>query len=281
MNVIEKQIPHWEAAMRCGLIGGRPFSEPCVKTYVYYLKWFLGQYHELSMEHVKDVLLTVPVEHFAKRLKIYEAIRCFARYLIEQEAFNSDFLDKIRRYKPKRHIPPKKITVDEMSIEKLFTVCDTPLDTIIVELLSQTGLRVTEACQLTLSDINLEKRVLTVRLAKWGKTRRVGLTQRIKTALEDYLNQRPTCGSQQFLVTSTGKPVERFGVRTRLEKLGRRVGVQVTPHALRRAFVTLNANKGRPLVMLQIACGHSDIATTRSYCLTTEDEAIQAMQGWE
>jgi site-specific recombinase XerD len=281
MSNPSKHIPHWEAAMRCGLMGGRPFSEPCVKTYTYYLTWFLKQYHELTIDHVKDMLLTIPAENFAKRLKIYEAIRCFARYLIEQEELDAFFLERISRYKPKRHIPPRKITVDEANIEKLLTVCDTPLDTIIVELLSQTGLRVTEACQLSLEDLDLEKGFLTVKRAKWGKTRRVGLTQRVRSALEHYRARRPVCESSKLLVTAQGNPLERYGVRTRLEKLGRRVDVQVTPHALRRAFVTLNANKGRPLVMLQIACGHSDIATTRSYCLTTEDEAIQAMQGWE
>jgi len=220
------------------------------------------------------------VKHFAKRLKIYEAIRCFARYLIELEALDASFLEKVRRFKPKRHMPPKKITVDEANIDKLLTVCDTPLDTIIVELLSQTGLRVSEACQLTLADVDLNKGFLTVKLAKWGKTRRVGLTQRVQVSILEYLSQRPAVSSERLLVTPQGRTVERHGVRTRLEKLGQRIGVPVTPHALRRAFVTLNANKGRPLVMLQIACGHSDIATTRSYCLTSEDEAIQAMQGW-
>jgi integrase/recombinase XerD len=275
-----QQLVHWEAAMRCGLIGGRPFSESCVKTYCYYVTWVLEQYGELSVETVKSVMLTIPVEHFAKRLKIYEAIRCFARYLIEQEEMDAGLLEKVRKFKPKRHMPPKKITVDEVNIEKLLTVCDTPLDTIIVELLSQTGLRVSEACQLTLAEVDLEKGFLTVKLAKWGKTRRVGLTQRVQIALQHYLSQRPAISSTRLLVTAQGRSMERYGARTRLEKLGQRIGIPVTPHALRRAFVTLNANKGRPLVMLQIACGHSDIATTRSYCLTSEDEAIQAMQNW-
>ena len=74
--------------------------------------------------------------------------------------------------------------------------------------------------------------------------------------------------------------MNRYGARTLLEKPGRWIGVLVTPHALHRAFVTSNVNKGRPLVMRQIACGHPDIATIRSYCLTSEDETIQAMQGW-
>ena len=74
--------------------------------------------------------------------------------------------------------------------------------------------------------------------------------------------------------------MDRYGIRVRLKKLGTKAKVDVTPHALRRAFVTINANKGRPLPMLQIACGHSDITTTRSYCMTTEDETIEAMKNW-
>jgi integrase len=70
-------------------------------------------------------------------------------------------------------------------------------------------------------------------------------------------------------------------IAIRLEKLALKTGIPVTPHALRRAFVTINAYKGRPLPMLQIACGHSDITTTRSYCMTSEDETIEAMQNWD
>ncbi len=286
MSNLSRYLSQWESAMRCGLIGGRPFSEGCIKNYVFYVTGFLEQYGELNIENVKALMLTVPIEQFAKRLKIYESLRCFARYLLEnEECFPEDldprFLERVRRYKPKRHLPPRKVTVDEPGIEKLLTVCDTPLDTIIVELLSQTGLRVSEACSLELGDIDLEKGHLTIKRAKWGKTRRVGLTQRARQSLERYLSQRSECESQRLLVTSKGYPVVRYGVRTRLAKLGRRAEVKVSPHALRRAFVTINANKGRPLPMLQIACGHSDIGTTRSYCMTSEDETIESMQGWD
>jgi site-specific recombinase XerD len=49
---------------------------------------------------------------------------------------------------------------------------------------------------------------------------------------------------------------------------------------MRPAFVTINANKGRSLVMLQMACGHADIKTTRDYCRTSEQEMDKAMQEW-
>lgn len=159
--------------------------------------------------------------------------------------------------------------------------CTNNLERLLVILLSQTGLRVTEAANLELGDLDFDRQILTVRIAKWGKTRRVGLTEQVIHALQNYLVHRPKCAQKQLLLNRKKEPINRYGIRTRLEKPGRLAGVSVNPHALRRAFVTLNANKGRPLVMLQMACGHSDIATTRSYCLTTEDETVQAMQNWD
>ena len=69
-------------------------------------------------------------------------------------------------------------------------------------------------------------------------------------------------------------------IHQKIERVSKHFDFHFTPHALRRAFVTINVNKGRPLVHLQIACGHADITTTRSYCQTSEDEVLEAMQNW-
>ncbi len=271
----------WEDAMRFGLMGGRPHSEISIKTYFYYAKWFLGQYHSLNLDNLKQVLLSVPVGHYAKRLKLFQALMSFAKFLLEERAIDTDFLEQVKKYRPKRHLPEKKHTVDEKGLLKLIEACQSPLERFIVILLSQTGLRVGEAANLKLEDIDLEKRIITVRLAKWGKTRRVGLHEKVIEALQGYFSYRPKVAEDWLLINRNGNRMDRYGIRNRLERIGERAQVKVTPHALRRAFVTLNANKGRPLVMLQIACGHNDIATTRSYCMTTEDEAIEAMHGWD
>jgi site-specific recombinase XerD len=276
-----KYLPEWEKAMQYGLMTGRPFSKDCVKIYSRYVFLFLAQYETVSVEHLRHILTTIPVEQFSKRLKIHQAICSFSKYLIEQGELPESFITHIQKIKPKRHLPPKKISVSEPDIEKLLAVCRTPLDRMIVELLSQTGLRASEATHLLLDDIDLERGYLIVRRAKWGKTRKVGLNLRVQQALRNYLAQRSITESQYLLNNGSGQPISRHGVFTRLEKLGHLADIEVTPHALRRAFVTINANKGRPLQMLQMACGHSDITTTRSYCLTTEDETIEAMKSWE
>jgi integrase len=190
-------------------------------------------------------------------------------------------LTETKKFKPRRHLPERKITVDQKGMDKLMEACQSSLERLLVILLSQTGLRVSEAANLRLEDIDFENRFLTVKLAKWGKTRRVGLTTSVIAAIQTYLAFRPKVEESWLLINRNGERMARFGIRNRLDRIGERVKVKVTPHALRRAFVTLNANKGRPLVMLQIACGHSDITTTRSYCMTTEDETIEAMQAWD
>jgi integrase len=270
----------WKDAMRYGLMAGRPYSESCIHTYSLYVRQFLEEYGEVSLVNFKKAMLTIPITQFAKRLKLYEALNCFARYLMEEQVMDAAYITDVKRFKPKRHLPPKKTTVDQSGLEKLVAVTQNPLDRLIVILLSQTGLRVTEAASLLISDLDLERKVLTVRLAKWGKTRRVGLTDVTVEAIRAYLSVRPESNLPQLFINRDKNPMTRYGLRVRLEKLGKLTDVPVTPHALRRAFVTLNANKGRPLVMLQIACGHSDISTTRSYCMTSEEETVQAMQGW-
>lgn len=274
-------LPDWKDAMRFGLMGGRPFSEVSVRTYAHYTECFLQEYGCLSVDNLKKALLSIPIEHFAKRLKLFQSLASFARYLIQEDALDEGYIQNSKKFRPRRHLPERKITVDQKGLDKLLEASQSALERLIVILLSQTGLRVNEAANLRIEDIDFENKVLTVRLAKWGKTRRVGLSTAVISAIQTYLSFRPKVKEDWLFINRNGERMDRFGIRNRLDRIGDRVKVKVTPHALRRAFVTLNANKGRPLVMLQIACGHNDIATTRSYCMTTEDETIEAMQGWD
>jgi integrase len=275
-------LPYWEKAMRCGLVGGRPFSESTINMYLYYARWFLKHYEDISVCTLKLALLNIVPEQFAKKLKLYQALNSLAKILIEEGVLDSTYIEEVKALKPKRHRPPKRTTVSEEGIEALIAHCDKPMDRLLVILLSNAGIRVSEAAHLKRRDIDLENRVLTIQLAKWGKARRVGITERLLTVLTTYLASMPMLNPEMTLfIKQNGKSMDRYGIAARMEKLAHKSGVPVTPHALRRAFVTINAHKGRPLPMLQIACGHSDITTTRSYCMTSEDETIEAMQNWD
>lgn len=274
-------LADWKLAMEKGLINGKPFSSKTIETYWLYVEPFIQQYKALSAETFLSVFETIPPENFAKKLKFYEAVLCYAKYLIRRSQLSPMVLDEIKSYRPRRHKPPKRISVDEMGLQKLLEASETSLDKVIVSLLASTGIRASEFCNLKRQDIDLEKGILTIRLGKGNKTRRVGLPPMAMEALEAYLSSCETKQNQDWMFhNALRKQMDRYGLRQRLERLGKKADVTVSPHALRRSFVTLNANKGRPLQMLQIACGHADIQTTRGYCLTQEQEVINAMKDW-
>ncbi|WP_303675106.1 tyrosine-type recombinase/integrase [Vampirovibrio chlorellavorus] len=275
-------VPVWIKAMQTGVFNGKVFSSRTVEIYQLYVEKFFESYSALSADSLKEKLASIPAEHFAKREKIFKALVCLGKYLIQEKALSESFLEEVKPLTPRRHLPPKKATVDTDSLTSLLKACESPLDTLLVTLLAHTGLRASEACQLRFSDIDLKKAILTVQRGKGGKTRKVGLPVGVIEAIQSYRETRIDCGPSAYLfLNRVGKPMDRHGIHQRIQRIARDAGVTAYPHALRRAFVTLNANKGRSLVMLQIACGHSDIATTRSYCMTTEQEVVEAMRTWD
>ncbi len=272
-------IGPWKAAMRSGGIGNKPFSPRTIETYNVYLPPFVQKYKTVSAETLKKALNAIPVEQFAKRLKLYEAVVCFAKFAVQENSLEASELEAIKQLRPKRHLPPKRNTVTERQLGSLTAACKDPLDTLIVTLLANTGLRAFEACNLRLSDIDLAAATLNVQLGKNNKPRTVGLNPATIQTIQQYVEVvKP---STYLLLNSKGQKMDRHGLKRRLERIGRDAGVKVSPHSLRRVFVTLNANRGKPLPMIQMACGHSDIRTTMGYCQTSQDELIESMKQWD
>jgi integrase/recombinase XerD len=98
-------------------------------------------------------------------------------------------------------------------------------------LLAATGLRVGEAMQLRLTDVDLDASVLTVRGAKFGQSRLVPLHASTKRALlayrarrERYLAGRPA--SDYFFVSKRGNRLMGSEVRRVFYKLSRQIGLR-------------------------------------------------------
>jgi integrase/recombinase XerD len=277
----EQYITPWLSALSEGLLTGKPFSIHTKQGYQRYIETYFKRHKSLSLEGYKIELVDIPAPQFAKRRWLYEAVTSFAKYLIQQGALDEDFLKDIKQYRPKRHLPPKRHTITAEDMRRLIQSCQTVLERTLVILLASTGLRASELCGLQFQDLNLEGGFLIVRCGKGGKSRKVGLTADCREAIALYSqSEAPYRATRQVFLNVDGKPLERSGLYQRLERIGKLAGLKVSPHSLRLAFVTINANAGRPLQMLQMACGHSDIKTTMGYCRTSEQEMITAMQEW-
>ncbi len=137
-------------------------------------------------------------------------------------------------------------------------------DWAIVTLLLNSGLRVSELCALAAEDVNLAERsgALTVRHGKGDKTRTVPLN----------LDARKAAAAIIFPLGLTSRSVQRA-----IEALGRRAGVEVSPHTLRHTFAH-NLIERVGLERVAALLGHSKLDTTRRYTTPSAADLRRAVE---
>jgi integrase/recombinase XerC len=148
-------------------------------------------------------------------------------------------------------------------------------DAALLELLYGAGLRVSEACALTIADTDLDHRLVTV-LGKRAKRRRVPIGQPARAALATYLGH-----GRARLATPDSPPVMFLNRRGRAltTRDAHRVvaahplrdGRVTHPHALRHAYATHLLDGGADLRAVQELLGHADLATTQIYTHLSQD----------
>ena len=164
-------------------------------------------------------------------------------------------------------------------------------------LLSVSGLRLGEARNLELQDVDLEAAVLTVRNAKFGKTRRVPLHASTGKVLADYIARRehhwagrPV--SSYLFVSSRGNRLDSGQIHRAFYALSRQIGLRGATdrhgprlHDLRHRFAThtlvnwyrSDQDPERRLPLLSAYLGHVHIADTQWYLEGSPELMREAM----
>lgn len=143
----------------------------------------------------------------------------------------------------------------------------------IVVILLNTGLRVSELCDLKLGDV--QNGILTVKWGKGGKRREVPMNEQARVALNAWLEVRKS--KSEYLFETTQR-MGRQLVQWHMAELGKRLGFRLTPHLLRHTFGKRLADKGIPLDRIAKLMGHSDINTTMIYTMPSLEDLRQAVK---
>ena len=139
---------------------------------------------------------------------------------------------------------PRTLTSRELTLVKEAASCsEDPVTNLVVTMILDTGLRVSELCELSLSDIDLHDHSAMVIDGKGGKDRLVLFTQATVARILAWLPLRDARGpkGEHLLVTKAGTALQSRTIQRMMDRLADEAEIprgRLTPHVLRHNFAT-------------------------------------------
>lgn len=211
--------------------------------------------------------------HPRSQARILSGIRSFFRFLLLEDYIQQDPSELLESPQIGKHLPDV-LTVEE--IDRLIGSIDRSTregqrNRAILETLYSCGLRVSELCNLKLSDLYLKEKFIKVE-GKGSKQRLVPISPRAIHELELYFPDRNEGlikpGYADFVFISRfGKNISRIMVFHIIKELAEQIGLKktISPHTFRHSFATHLLEGGANLRAIQCMLGHESIGTTEIY----------------
>lgn len=226
-----------------------------------------------DLHHFISILHDLGI-HPRSQARILSGIRSFYRFLILEDYIQVDPTELIENPRIGKHLPDI-LTVQE--IDAIINSIDLSKtegqrDRAILEVLYSCGLRVSELCNLCLSDLYLPEGFIRVK-GKGNKQRLVPISPRAIHELQCYFEQRASIIPKRnhedyvFLSFRRGTKLSRIMVfhivKVQVEAVG--ISKVVSPHTFRHSFATHLLEGGANLRVIQAMLGHENITTTEIY----------------
>jgi integrase/recombinase XerC len=222
-------------------------------------------------------------------------LRSFYKYLERRGIITLNPLLSIRFMKEQKKLP---VFLDQQRAEELMDhpgqsvhASDPVLvrDHAMLELFYSTGMRVSSLVAINLSDLDVKKMVVRIRV-KGGKAQSLPFGETVLDALNAYLpirerflqaaeTERHTKDPQALFLGKFGERLTTRGVQLRFKRYALSLGLgKTTPHTLRHTCATHLLENGADLRFVQELLGHSSLATTQRYTHVTMSHIQEVYQ---
>ena len=200
------------------------------------------------------------------------SLRGFYSYLVDNKKIEANPFSVIRSLKVEKKLPS---VLSESQIKELYqykTSKDDLLDyrnQLMIRLILDSGLRLSELINLTLNNINFEDNMLLIR-GKGNKDRFTFFTNETKEMFVYYLetirNKLINEDTNIVFLSKQGLPISKRTFENMLLKIKLRdSSINLHPHLLRHTFATRLLEEGADLRMVQELLGHESLSTTQIY----------------
>jgi integrase/recombinase XerD len=225
---------------------------------------------------------------------IIQGLISFNQYLVDTKKMKKIVVSKELRQKVQVSVAsPAKFSSDEVnrfnqSILKASQrdgAADLFRDYALAKVLGLTGMRISEALDIKLFDMNLESNEILIRSGKGNKSRVVYINSELHRILVKYLKDtrkkyRLNETSPFLFVSRRSNQLSRKTVNKSFAKYSHFSGLHVnlTPHDLRHHFCTISLERGFSLHEVMNLAGHSSPVTTSIYTNPSRKEMRNKME---
>lgn len=171
-------------------------------------------------------------------------------------------------------------TLSEMELRKIMQHLTPATTKALLYLLYYTGLRIGEAVQLKIGDVDFDKAEILVRDTKNKEDRIVPINEKLKKILKEYLaNGRVDCKTDNYFSTYPKGQICAQEINKQLRNAKVKAGIEkaITAHSFRHSFASNLIQRGVDVVTLRKLLGHKNIRTTSIYCHTSMEELAEAI----
>lgn len=220
----------------------------------------------------------------ASRNRKAATLKSFFNFLFEQKVIDENWARRVTGPKVP-HKLPHFISVDEvLAILQWFAVHPTPgprhqEQLTLFLLLYGGGLRVSEACQLKIGDVDLDKRILTI-TGKGNKQRLVAIPVQAADQIKRQIQNRALEGASGETSLWGPTPLTTRLAYDWIRGIGFSANLlrPLHPHALRHSFATHLLSGGANLRTLQELLGHSSLTATQRYTQVSMDDLARTLE---
>ncbi len=265
------------------LINIRKYPTNTVNSYLSDIKIFEEYLNSLRLDYLKvdkDV-----IREYLKSLgnlgyksssvnRILSSLYKYYDYLELLKVIDNNPFKSIKRPKKEKKLPNFINNNDyEVLIDKTLERRDTIglRNALLIELLYSSGIRISEAINIKLKDINRDDKSIRI-LGKGNKMRIVYFGDYAKEYLDSYLTLRSS-NSEYLFLNKNNMPLTRRGAEYIVSSLVKSslLKKKITPHTFRHSYATEMLNNGADIRSVQELLGHASLSTTGIYTHVTNE----------
>ncbi|MBD8068309.1 tyrosine recombinase XerC [Bacillus sp. PS06] len=243
----------------------------------------LSAFSEITYSEIRLFLTELYKKQYSRRTvaRKISSLRSFYKFMTREQINGENPFTLVSL--PKKDVRIPSFLYKE-ELEKLFNVSDLSTsigqrNQALLEILYATGMRVSECCQIEISDIDFSLGTILVngkgskqRYVPFGEYADKAITRYITKGRLELLSKSKSTSDFLFLNFRGGNLTPR-GVRLILNKLVNETSstVHISPHVLRHTFATHLLNEGADMRSVQELLGHEHLSSTQVYTHVTKD----------